>query len=361
MNYLKYLALGVIGVILLTIITLTMFVQYIPVGQVGVLTKVYGILGDKGVVKHDFGSGYHLNIPPLHSWIKFDKTVQTLEMTRDPMHGSERGRDDVQVQSADGYKVSVDVTIKYRIADNKAHKVYQNSGSGNKYKRIVRNESEEACINSFGKMRTESFYNPKKRSQAAREIKNALSDSLSDNYAEVIDVLIRNVQFDPDYEKRIQRKKLADQEVELNRSLKKAREKQGLREVTEAETQRELEVINREQEAEITKKRAQTERQIAEIRANAKRKAREKRADADLIAAQNRAKGTLRIKEAEAAGEALRNEAMAGSGGDVIVALEAARNLQLGNITVSTQSIDFLDLDHMIRRLGFSVAPESTE
>jgi hypothetical protein len=43
---------------------------------------------------------------------------------------------------------------------------------------------------------------------------------------------------------------------------------------------------------------------------------------------------------------------MVGLGGDLIVAMEAARNLNLGDLTFSTQQIDMLDVESMINKLG---------
>ncbi len=58
------------------------------------------------------------------------------------------------------------------------------------------------------------------------------------------------------------------------------------------------------------------------------------------------------VKEAEAEGERLRNEALAGAGGDIMVALEAAKNLQLKDVTVSTLEVDLLDVNQMAEKLG---------
>ncbi len=46
---------------------------------------------------------------------------------------------------------------------------------------------------------------------------------------------------------------------------------------------------------------------------------------------------------------------MTGLGGDLIVALEAARNINLEDIVVSTQDMDLLDVDEMIIKLGAGV------
>jgi regulator of protease activity HflC (stomatin/prohibitin superfamily) len=340
-------------------LTLRMLTVYVPLGHVGVRTQEYAILGEKGVVKKDYGPGWHRDLGPIDSWNLFDGTVQSLEMTRSPTQGSRRGRDDVQVQSADGYAVSVDVTVKYRIQEGNAHQLYQDTGGGERYKTIVRNEAEKACIALLGQMKTEDFYNPHERRDKSAEVRMRLADSLDNNFVEVIDVLIRDVQFDPEYEKKIRRKKLADQEVELNIAQAAAAEKRGLTQVIEAETEKKVKIIQKEKEAELIRMKAEADRKIARIKADYEKFATEMRADADLVAATMEAKGDLLIKTAEAKGERLRNQAMKGLGGGTIVALEAARNLNLSDVMVSTRDVDLLDVEKMATRLGLPPEEES--
>jgi len=352
MRVIRVIAVLVIVAIIGGAMVLKSLTAYVSVGSAGVRTQEYGILGKKGVVQKDFGPGWHRDLGPIDSWAIFDTTVQTLEMTRDPQRGTVRGRDDVQVQSADGYTVSVDVTVKYRIRPGTAHKLYQDTGSRDKYKVIVRNEAQKACMGLFGQMKTEHFYNPEQRREKAAEVAELLGKALEDNYVEVIDVLMRDVQFDPEYERKIQAKKLADQEVEYNKSKAIAEEMRGRREVIEATTQRRIDVIEREKDAEVIKMKAEAEREIATIEAEAQKYATEKRADADLIKAQREAAGQLLVKMAEAEGERLRNMAMTGPGGSIMVALEAARNLNLSDVTVSTVETDLLDIEKMVLKLG---------
>ncbi len=356
MKVVKVLSAMVILVILGGIVMLKLLTFYVPVGQTGVRTQEYGVFGSKGVVQQDFGPGWHRDLGPIDSWQPFDSTVQTLEMTRDPGRGSRQGRDDVQVQSADGYAVSVDVTVKYRIMSGKAHKLFEDTGSGVKYKAIVRNEAQKACMGLFGQMETEDFYNPIERRQKAEEVKQLLTQSLENNFVEVIDILMRDVQFDPEYEMKIRRKKLADQEVELNKSMENAELKRGMTQVIEAATEAKLRVIKEEKEAEIVGMQAETDRAIARIKADYEKYATEKGADADLIASQKSAQGQLLVKTAEAEGEMLRNKAMTGPGGSILVALEAARALSLSDVSISTIDTDLLDIDQMATRLG--VPPE---
>jgi len=331
------------------------FTIHIPIGYSGVRVQQYGVFGKKGLIPKDFNPGWHRDLGPIDRWELFDTTVQSLEMIRNPLQGSSEGQDDVKVQSADGYAVSLDVTVKYRLAEGQVYKVYQDTGSGTKYRTIVRNEAQRACMGLFGQMKTEDFYNPEERRKTAAEVKGRLTESLTDNSIEIIDVLIRNVQFDPEYENKIRAKKLADQEVELNKSMAHAEGMRGKTQVTEAETKKLVNIIVKEKEAELVTMQAETDLDIAKIQAGYRKFVTEKKADADLIAAEKEAEGTRIVKKAEAEGERLRNEAMSGPGGRVIVALEAARNLDLSEVTVSTMNTDLLDVEEMAGKLGAPV------
>lgn len=80
----------------------------------------------------------------------------------------------------------------------------------------------------------------------------------------------------------------------------------------------------------------------------------EKRAEGDKYKQQRKAEGELLIKLARAEGEKLRREAIKGFGGDIIVAMEAARNFNLADINVSTMDLNLLNVDEMATRLGVS-------
>lgn len=352
MKIIKGISYVVIALIVGGWVTIRSLTVDIPIGKVGVRIQQYGLFGSQGVVDTDFGPGWHRNLGPIDKWELFDSTVQTLEMTRQRNQGASSGVDDVKVQSADGYAISLDVTVKYQIKPDSAHLLYQDLGAGSKYKTIVRNEAQKSCMGSFGTMKTEDFYNPDKRRAAAENVREVLVMELGEKHINVIDVLIRSVQFDPEYENKIRRKKLADQEVELNKSMAAAEEMSGKTQVIEAETAKLVQLVIKEKEAELIRMKAEADLKIASINANANRYVTEKKADADLINSQKGAEGLLKVRMAEAAGEKLRNEALQGSGGDIMVALEAAQNLNISSIEVSTVDLDFLDINAMAQKLG---------
>lgn len=372
MKKIQFIAMLVILFFVVLAIFFKGFLTRVEVGGVGVRLQQYGFLGKKGVHPRDYGPGWHRNIPLLDTWKVYDATVQTTEFTSQedrqrmarkwssyfsreenarstvPVTGPER----IELKSRDGYTVRLDVTVKYRVMPGKAHLLHQDSGSEIQYKGIVRDQSQDTLRSVFGTMRTEEFYNPAIRSEKTAEAADILVKRLEDRYVELTSILIRDISFDPAYERKILDKKLADQDVELNKSRAIREEKRGETNKIDAETEANVAVIKQEQESELVKMKAETERQIAEIHAQAQLEVSRIRADADLYAAEQIAKGDLLERTADAAGEQLKAGALKGSGGANLVARQAAQNIQLGNMVLSTINTNFLDVESMVEKLG---------
>ncbi|GIW71528.1 MAG: hypothetical protein KatS3mg102_1070 [Planctomycetota bacterium] len=333
----------------------------VAVTEVGVRIDNYGLFGEKGVEQRDYGPGWHWDLGPLHTWVKFDRTVQTLEMTdsrlREPWKFQTQP---VRPRTSDGYALTVDVTVKYRIQPGKAHRLYQRFGADpRRYHEQVRQKAEGSIRDVFGDLLAEDFYNPDLKRQKAELARQQLQRDLQDSYIEIVAVLIRDVTFPRNYEERILAKKIADQDREVQKSQKLAKEAEIAADKVVAETEAAVGLIRRQLEAEKQRRQAEAERQIAEVLAAAEADATRTRADADLARAKLQAEALKLAKQAEAEGTRLRNEALAGEGGRALVALEAVRHLELGPAEVSTQQVDFLDVDGMLRKFGLRLGQAS--
>ncbi|MFP4378911.1 MAG: SPFH domain-containing protein [Candidatus Sumerlaeia bacterium] len=373
MKKINFIASIIIIVVILFFAFFKVLLIRINIGEVGVRLQQYGFLGKKGVQKNDFGPGWHRRIPGLDTWEVFDATVQTTEFTSEqdrkrlanwreslfrssapseyssvPYTGPER----IELKSKDGYTVKLDVTVKYRIKPDSAWKLFQDVGPGERYKGLVRDQSQQALRTVFGNLRTEEFYKPDIRRIAQEEATESLTRELDRINVELISILVRDISFAEAYERKILDKKLADQDVELNKSRAIREEKRGETNKIAAETEAKVMVIAQEQESELVKMKAETEKQIASIRAEADLKVARIRADADLYAAEKIAAGDLLEKEATAKGEQLKAQALQGSGGKNLVAREAVSGLMLDSVTLSTVEINFLDVEKMVERLG---------
>ena len=374
MKFIKLLSILILLFVIGVFIAANFLFIKINLGETGVRTQQYAVFGSKGVVEKDFGPGWHRNLPLLDTWNIFDSTVQTTEFTTeqerketkkiysflsstsrrylDSTSSSSTGQ--VELKSKDGYTVRLDVTVKYRISPNEVHKFYQELGSEARYKGIVRDQVQKTIRNIFGTMLTEQFYDPEVRRVKTSEATEDLKGELADNSIDLIQILIRDIGFDPSYERKILDKKLADQDVELNKSRALAEEKKGETNRIVAETGAKVRVIEEELKAKQLTMRAETYKQIAQINADARLTAAKLKANADLYKAELEATGTLLEKEATAEGERLKATALNTPGGKNLVAFETIEQLNLGDITVSTQNNDFLDVESVLDKIGAS-------
>ncbi|MFQ5506532.1 MAG: SPFH domain-containing protein [Planctomycetota bacterium] len=319
-------------------------VVQIEIGQTGVLTREFS----DGLVKKDYAPGFHWNMGPLHTWDVFDTTVQTLSMLRSVKDGA------FQLKSADGATVTLDVTVKYKIKPGECHKILEEFGRGTNYQEKVRNQAIDAMRPVFGSMETEDFYDPAARAKRASQAEQVLSKRLAGLHVDLIGILVRDVSFEEAYEKRIQEKEIAKQDAQLNDAKKDAAEFVGETNKILAETDAKVTVIEEGLQKSIQELTAENEVQIAKIKADAERYVVEMRAEADLVVAEKTAAGDLLVKNAEAEAQALRQRALVGSGASNLIALEAARNLQLTKFVVSTRENNILNLLDLATKLGAS-------
>ena len=349
----KYIIpVGIFVFVTLSIVGVKFFVIKVGVDQVGVRTYIWGIT--RGIVHKDYGPGWHRAISGIDLWDIYDSTVQTLELAKEPSHMGHDERKEAALRTADDYDVSVDMVVKYQIKKDEAWKLRQNIGVGERYKIIVENETRDIARSVFGKMVERDLYNPEEKRKRAAECKTELTERLLQRHVNIIDVLILEMRFDPQLERKIKNIKLAELDYVLNISKALAAEQRGITQTIDADTEAIAQKIIGDKERSITVLDAETSKKITELLAAADKYLVQKKAEGDLYKQQRKAAGTLLIKYSQAEGERLRREALAGMGGDIIVAMEAARNINLADVGISSLDLNLLDIDDMATRLGVS-------
>jgi regulator of protease activity HflC (stomatin/prohibitin superfamily) len=290
----------------------------------------------------------------MHTWDIMDTTVQTLNMLRQTKSYVSRSGLEKQltVKSKDGADVMMDVTIKYQIAAGKAWKVLNEFGKNDEYKEKVNAEAIEIMRNELGELTTEEFYDPLKRKVTTRIMEERLQLRLDRMYVKLVNILIRDLEFEKQFEDQIKRKALAQQDALLQQSLAKKADYRGRTQKILAETGAKVVVIEEDKKKTLTTMRAQNDKKRQRIEADYKKYVTETESAAELHASQKEAQGILLLKDAEAQGEALRRQALSGEGGRFLVALEMVKNIELTEIAVSTQLVNPLNLDQMMELLG---------
>ncbi len=353
---LKFLARYIVPIsIVLAIIVIVVIVRFmiirVPMDQIGVKTAVWGL--KRGVVQKDYKPGWHRYIRKTATWDLYDATVQTFDFTREARtpDGKIESRE-LPVRTVDDYNVTVDVIIKFQIQRGKAHKIREEIGPGDRYKVFIASDIREISRNVLGKMTEKDLYNPDQKRRRAEEAKQLLAVAFASRHINIIDFLILDMRFDPQLERKIKNVKLAELDEVLNISKERAVNQRGITQTIDATTEALAEKIQSNKDGKIVSLNAKMVTKVTEILADANKFLIEKKAEGNLYKEERRAAGVLLIARAKAEGERLRRKAMTGTGGDLIVALEAARNINLDDVVVSTQDIDLLDIEKMIDKLG---------
>ena len=349
-----FIPISIFIAIIIIVIGVRFMIIRVEIDQIGVKTTVWGL--SRGVVQKDYKPGWHRFIRQIETWDLFDGTVQTLSLTREARNAEGKiESQEIRVRTADDYEVSVDIIVKYQIMKGQANKIRQEIGPGNRYKIFVESETKDVARSVLGKMTERDLYNPDEKRRRAEEAKILLASQLKSRHVRIVDWLILDMRFDTQLERKIKNVKLAELDELLNVAKEKAVGKRGITQTIDATTEALAQKIQSDKDGKIVSLKAEMDTKVTKIVSSANKFMIEQKAEGDHYSHEKHAAGELLVDRAKAEGERLRRLAMTGLGGDLIVALEAARNINLEDIVISTQDMDLLNIDEMIIKLGAGV------
>ncbi len=349
-----FVPISIVIFIIVIVVGVRFMIIRIEIDQIGVKTAIWGF--KRGVIQKDYKPGWHRYIRQIETWDLFDGTVQTLSLTRDARNAEGKMESkEIRIRTADDYDVTVDIIVKYQIMRGKANKIRQEIGPGSRYKMFVESEAKDVARSILGKMSEKDLYNPDEKRKRAAEAKILLASQVKSRHVRVIDWLILDMRFDAQLERKIKNVKLAELDELLNVAKERAVDKRGITQTIDASTEALAQKIQSDKDGKIVALKAEMDTKVTRIVSSANKFMIEQKSEGDHYMHVKHAAGELLVDRAKAEGERLRRLAMTGMGGDLIVALEAARNINLGDVVVSTQDMDLLDVDEMILKLGAGV------
>lgn len=272
-------------------------ITYVSPDQIGLRQISFG--PSKGLQKQLVGPGYRRQIRGYETVRTFPRDMQIIEFTNSPAEKSPDHRtvDPINVPTVDGYPVTVDVTVMYRIAD--PFKVVSRFGFGRAYEdNVVIRLTDPAIKHHLGELRAEEFYRDK-RLLKAKDLREELAALLHDNGLQLADVLIRQYDYPDTFQQLTEQKKIQDQSVLTNRALAK-----------QAEVETRLKQMVAQGQNLINIKGAEFQAQITDINAQRELYERSKHAEADLL-----------VRKAEAEGSEMINRSMEGPGSEKLLRL----------------------------------------
>lgn len=321
--------LGVLGWLTLT--------QTIRADQVGV-RQVYVGPG-KGVRTKLHGPGMHIVIPGYERLHLFPRDLQVLDLNDGEVaYGREGGTHPedyriapaIRIQTSEGYQVTVDVTVLYRVLDPYA--IVTKVGVGRTYEtKLVARRADKILRQALGRLDAEDFYDDQRRNSAGVEARRLLAEDLEPWGIQVWAVLLRDYTYDERYQAAIEERKIQDQKVFKNQA-------EAISAGREAERQRVL----AEGQANVS---VEIERGNSEVR--------KIRAEADAYYRTRVAAGDLLVALAEAEGTRLENAALQQAGASNMVGLEMAETLRGTKVimvnTGGQGGVNPLNLDALVR------------
>jgi regulator of protease activity HflC (stomatin/prohibitin superfamily) len=280
--------------------------------EVGVLTRkvtFFGLLGQKGIQDEPYPPGATYTFPALITdWNVFNVALQNLEMVASKGRGDREGRDDLEFKTHDGNDIAVDVTVAWRVDPAKTSYLLSRVGgsAGEVKEHLVRPACRSIVRDVLNTMTSEEFYVSDKRFEKAEQARQKLATVLGPEGVVVERVILGEHRFNPEYEKVIHDKKLAEQTAERMVSEGNAAQQEALRNLETAKGQ-------------VSQQIAKAQGQLNQVKLAA---------DADYFKAQREAEAILAEKRARAKGIEKQNAAMAGAGGRTMVKLRLAEALE---------------------------------
>ena len=291
---------------------------------------INNITGKITTIDHAGAIVYYPFIQNLHI---LDKSEQSTPMTSANISAEYPQGNPVILKTRDGGDVSLDLIIQYRLISNMADNVVKNTGIGNTYKeKWIRDYAKTICRYEFGELEIGEFPEAEKRRQKTQEASDELDRLLNQHGIMMTSLNFIDYRYYREYAEKIQERRIADKEVQEQRSRGKAAKENQERVVTE-ETKK-LDVA-------ISRFRGQLYNMEIDAKAEAAKVKQEGiayllkakfDADAEYERLRKDAEAILAVKEAEAAGILALRDALEGEGGRNLVKLEYAKRLREAKI-----------------------------
>ena len=158
-----------------------------------------------GTLPRELGEGMHLIIPFVQRAEHYDVRVLTYTMS------AVEGDASMTALTSDGQVVTVDLSVRFHPDPTKVYRLHQNIGLLYVTK-IIQPEIKSQTRVVIAQYPVEQVYSSK-REAIQTEISELLKASLGKNNIVVEEVLLRNIQFSPDYALAVERKQIAEQDA----------------------------------------------------------------------------------------------------------------------------------------------------
>jgi regulator of protease activity HflC (stomatin/prohibitin superfamily) len=158
------------------------------------------------------GAGLHLVVPGLEYVIRYPISKQNYTMSIAANEGQVQGDDSVTARTLDGQEIFVDASIFFSI--DPARVVDVHIAWQNRYdKDLVRPLARGIIRDAVSQYRVDEVVSTK-RFEMAQLMRDAMDKKLSENGLLLLDFVLRNITFSPEYAASVEQKQVAEQQAQ---------------------------------------------------------------------------------------------------------------------------------------------------
>ncbi|MBX7083462.1 MAG: SPFH domain-containing protein [Nannocystaceae bacterium] len=171
-----------------------------------------------GVAESDLEPGWAWRLPGLHRIIVLPKRYAYLDYTSDEVGPQQP----LQIRTKDNNIVVLDVSVPYHIKPGEGWSVVQagnhqiDANGVHRYQRLAEETTVSVLREQLAELTSADFYSTDRRLAVSGQTLGVLNESLATLHLEASTVLIRAVQFRPEYEEQLQQIQLNEQKKLLD-------------------------------------------------------------------------------------------------------------------------------------------------
>jgi len=197
----------VIGVLIIAIVvsTISMGLVFIRPEQRGVVLTAFA----PGYRAEALEPGLHWVIPFVENVVIYPISKQTYTMSIAPSEGQNYGDDSIAARTADGQEIYVDASVIFAIDPTKVITVHI-AWQDRYIDELVRAQSRGIIRDVVSQYRVDEVVSSE-RYDMVTEITARLNQKLSDNGLILVDFVLRNITFSPEYAQSVEQKQIAEQ------------------------------------------------------------------------------------------------------------------------------------------------------
>ncbi len=224
---------------------------------------VISALSPTGYRDQPLSAGIHW-IVPFFEYVKtYPVSKQTYTMSIATSEGQVQGDDSVAARTSDGQEIFVDASVIYEIDPAKVvqvHIAWQDRYTDE----LVRPQARGIVRDAVSQFRVEEVVTTK-RFELASQIREAMSAKLSDNGLVLVDFVLRNITFSPEYAASVEQKQISEQQAQQAKFVVEQRKQEAEQARQVAQGKADASVIQAQGEAQARILQAQAEAKALEL------------------------------------------------------------------------------------------------